>query len=1028
MHLKRLEIQGFKSFAGKTVLEFIPPKDGRFSITAIVGPNGSGKSNISDAIRWAMGEQSLKALRGKRNEDVIFSGSETKSQLGAAEVSLVLDNTDGQILGDFPEIIVSRRMYRSGEGECFINHQPARLFDIHLLLAKAQFAEGSYGIVGQGMIDRMLVSSPAERKEFLDEAAGIKEFQLKHHQASLKLDRTGENMAQAERLLQEVEPRLRLLSRQVKKLERRQIVETELRETQEIYYSSVYHRNKLEADEINTSLASAEKNFQAARAELEKNQLELSELAQAAGRPEVFADLQNRYQTALHAKNELERSLAVLDGRRQIKYSERGRQDVGWLEGKIKELKFERESAARELKILEDSGRKSAEIFIARQKESDSLSGEKSERMIKISRLQSRLLDGQSEKNFWQASGYSAVRAVLDSGGRWGKIYGAVSTLGEADESYRLALDAAAGSRLFSLVVDNEGTASQAIEYLREKRLGVATFLPLDKIRGRDAPNGAPSGQTPETGLPLKEDGVLGRAIDLLRFEEKFRDVFSFIFGDTLVVRDLRVASRLGIGRWRMVTLDGDLCDRYGVMRGGWRGARAGWSFASKTAWSAEDRIKESQEELLEEQRAMSALEEKIEAARKAFGQAEIERQTNQTKLEMRAAAAGETEKEIAALERELSLLKIGPEEYGEELSRLNEEREKTEKEIVSAGAKADELARHTQEFNRREEDKKQRVFALQAEMQAAQETLNHVSSERNDWRVALAKIETRQEALSAEVGADLNTTVASIVERGLPPAPVQELEGLAGRIQKLKYQLSLIGGIDEEVIKEYGVTKERYDFLSGQLRDLRRATDDLSKMITDLDELMKTKRSAAFKKIRKEFDRYFKILFDGGNADLEEVYEEEPEMPVEGAVGPDGVSLAPAEGTPLGLAESTPKQKKKKEKILAGIEIYANPPGKKIKTLHSLSGGERTLTSLALICAVLNCNPSPFIVMDEVEAALDEANTLRFTRILSELAGKSQFIIVTHNRATMHAADALYGVTMSTDGVSKLASVRLGE
>lgn len=1012
MHLKRLEIQGFKSFAGKTVLEFLPPKEGRNSVTAIVGPNGSGKSNIADAIRWAMGEQSLKALRGKRNEDVIFNGSETKSQLGAAEVSLVLDNADGQILGDFPEIIVSRRMYRSGEGECFINHQPARLFDIHLLLAKAQFAEGSYGVVGQGMIDRMLVSSPAERKEFIDEAAGIKEFQLKRHQAALKLERTGENMSQAERLLNEVEPRLRLLSRQVKKLERRQAVETELREAQEIYYSSLYHRNKLEADEINASLASAEKNFQAARAELEKIQLELGDLARAAGRPEVFADLQNRYQAALHAKNELERALAVIDGRRQIKYSERGRQDVGWLEGKIKELKFERESAGRELKILEESGRKSGEILVARQKELDLLSGEKSERMVKISRLQSRLLDGQSEKNFWQASGYSAVRAVLDSGGRWGKIYGAVSTLGEAEESYRLALDAAAGSRLFSIVVDNEETASRAIEYLREKRLGVATFMPLDKIRGRDA--------TPETGLPLKEDGVLGRAIDLLRFEEKFRDVFSFIFGDTLVVRDLRVASRLGIGRWRMVTLDGDLCDRYGVMRGGWRGARAGWSFASKTAWSAEDRIKESQEELLEEQRAMSALEEKIEAARKAFGQAEIERQANQAKLEMRAAGVGEKDKEVAALERELSMTKVGPEEFGEELSRLNEEREKTEKEIAAASAKSDELARQIQEFNRREEDKKQRVFALQAEMQGAQETMNRVSAERNDWRVALAKIETRQEALSAEVGADLNTTVASIVERGLPPVPVQELEGLAGRIQKLKYQLSLIGGIDEEVVKEYGLTKERYDFLSGQLRDLRRATEDLKKMVADLDELMKTKRAAAFKKIRKEFDRYFKILFDGGDADLEEVYEEEPEAAIEGA------ALPAAGGEAAALSEELEKPKKKKEKILAGIEIFANPPGKKIKTLHSLSGGERTLTSLALICAVLNCNPSPFIVMDEVEAALDEANTLRFTKILSELASKSQFIIVTHNRATMHAADALYGVTMSTDGVSKLASVKL--
>ena len=244
MYLKRLEIQGFKSFAPKTVLDFLPPKDGRFSITAIVGPNGSGKSNISDAIRWVMGEQSLKTLRGKKSEDIIFSGSEIKGQLGVAEVTLVLDNSDKRVLEDYSEIVVTRRFYRSGEGEYLINNKQARLYDIHLLLAQAQFAQGSYSVVGQGMIDRLLISSPTDRKDFLDEAAGIKEFQIKQHQAELKLRHTEENMLQAERLLAEVEPRLKILARQVKKLEKRQEVELELREVQEKYYGTIYHKNK----------------------------------------------------------------------------------------------------------------------------------------------------------------------------------------------------------------------------------------------------------------------------------------------------------------------------------------------------------------------------------------------------------------------------------------------------------------------------------------------------------------------------------------------------------------------------------------------------------------------------------------------------------------------------------------------------------------------------------------------------------------------------------------------------------------
>src|SRR3989344_4255699 len=279
MYLKRLEIKGFKSFADKTVLDFLPHKNNRYGITAIVGPNGSGKSNISDAVRWVMGEQSLKNLRGKKNEDVIFSGSTTKGQLSAAEVMMVLDNSDAKLMSDYPEITVGRRLYRSGEGEYLINNNPVRLLDVHLLLAQAQFAQHSYSVVGQGMIDKLLTVSPAERKDFLDEASGIKEFQIKQHQAELKLSRTVENVTQAERLVEEVEPRLKILARQVKKLEQRQEVELKLRENQEQYYASIYLANKSELDKLNSVLAGVETNYRQAFKELEEVQKELSTLA-----------------------------------------------------------------------------------------------------------------------------------------------------------------------------------------------------------------------------------------------------------------------------------------------------------------------------------------------------------------------------------------------------------------------------------------------------------------------------------------------------------------------------------------------------------------------------------------------------------------------------------------------------------------------------------------------------------------------------------------------------------------------------
>ncbi|MCX6780232.1 MAG: AAA family ATPase, partial [Candidatus Magasanikbacteria bacterium] len=292
MYLKSLEIQGFKSFAEKTKLNFLPPKDGRFSITGIVGPNGSGKSNVVDAIRWVMGEQSLKTLRGKKSEDIIFGGSAARGALGACEISMVLDNSDHRVDIEAEEVVITRRLYRSGEGEYLINSNPVRMLDIHLLLAKAQFGQHSYSIVGQGTIDKMLTVTPAERKDFLDEASGIKEYQIKHHQGSLKLARTEENMTQVDTLLKEVEPRLRLLSKQVRKLEQRQEIEINLREAQEKYYGSLYSSNKSELDKLDKIIKELDENYRVAFKELETVQNELSDLARAESRQEVFVKLQ----------------------------------------------------------------------------------------------------------------------------------------------------------------------------------------------------------------------------------------------------------------------------------------------------------------------------------------------------------------------------------------------------------------------------------------------------------------------------------------------------------------------------------------------------------------------------------------------------------------------------------------------------------------------------------------------------------------------------------------------------------------
>lgn len=1029
MYLKRLEIQGFKSFAHKTILDFLPPRDGIFSVTAIVGPNGSGKSNITDAIRWVMGEQSMKNIRAKKGEDVIFNGSETKGALSAAEVTMVLENVNDGVgaihelpLQEFPEIVITRRLYRSGESEYVVNNNPARLIDIHLLLAKAKFAEHAYSIISQGMIDRLLTVGPAERKDFFDEASGIKEYQIKQHQATLKLDRTEENIRQAESLINEVEPRLKLLARQVKKLEKRVELETELSAAQESYYFTIYSKNKNEIDGIRRELSGVDDSYRNSFAALEKVQVELAGLAKSATRQETFDALQTKHQEAIRAKNELERQLVIIEGQLHTEYNQSGKQNISWLEDKIVELKNKEEKQTSQLDALTKGAEKSRAAASAQSQAVENFSLEQTQLKLKISRLQNQLFKNQSEQNYLQLSGLTAVRAILETGSRFGRVHGLVAQLGEVDEKYRLALEVAAGAHLSSLVVADESVARGAIEHLRANRYGVATFLPLNKIQ--------PRGGYTDAAL-LKEAGVLGKAIDLIKYDRKFANIFSMIFGDTLVVSDLAVAEKIGIGRARMVTLAGDLIEQRGIMRGGYRGRGNGLGFSAALSLTDGGHLEETQAEINLESNNLVDLERRLEVAKQELMELTV---TARSAAEQSNSAADEVRSlagERSGLERELTLLQASPEEYSVRLKQLATEKETLQKNKISDEKKVEAIGSEIEQFNRREEEKKQRLFTLQDQMQKYQEEVNGFLEARNNLHIQLAKVETKQEDLGAEVASDMKTTLASIVERAPVAVDLDKIVILSDTIQKLKYQLSLIGGIDEEVIKEYGETKERYDFLSGQLVDLKQATEDLRKLVAELDDLMKKRRASAFKKIRKEFSRYFKILFDGGHADLEEVYgevvEEESETsPLAPLLGGEGnastlTTLSPGRGT-----EGEGQSSSRKQKILTGIEVIANPPGKKVKYLSMLSGGERTLTSIALICAILYHNPSPFVVLDEVEAALDEANTLRFAKIIAELSLHSQFIIVTHNRVTMHAANVLYGVVMGPDGISKLLSVKI--
>jgi len=1001
MYLKRLEINGFKSFANKTVLDFLPPKSGRFSITGVVGPNGSGKSNVTDAIRWVMGETSLKNIRGKKSEDVIFSGSEAKGQLGMAEVTMIMDNSDKKLDYDYEEIVVTRRIYRSGESEYLINNSQARLLDVHLLFAKAQIAQNSSSIVGQGTIDKLLLVSPADRKNFLDEAAGIKEHQIKQHQAKLKLARTEDNMEQARQLVQEIEPHLRLLSRQVKKLSKRQEVEIELREVQESYYATIFKNFDYQKEKNDLDLKEVESVYKKHFNDLEKIQGELAELARSSTRQELFDELQVKHQQAVNKKNQIERDLAVLDGQMHGEYSKTGNTNIGWIENKIKDVQSQKQFITDKVEnIKKNQAKLESTIKEIKEKIEVDLS-DRSRIVLEISKLQTEMFASQTEKNYREFSGLETVKNILENKNKFGKIHGLVAELGEVDEEYRLAIEVAAGSHISSLVVGDEDVARLAINYLRENRLGTATFLPLEKIKGRP--------DNPYIYEFLNEDGVIGLATDLVKNNSKFDSIFSFVLGNTLVVKDLKTANRIGVGRARMVTLQGDLVERNSVMRGGYRKSRfRGLSFTGRLSLSEKEKTQEYQTRINVLQQNLQDLESKIDSSKNNLSNEEADKKALQAQTEIVGQEKESLIKEESLLERELKIIK-NPEDLSKFLSELEDQKNVLIKDKEKIAKDVQSLEKDMKEFNEKEEAKKQKVFDLQNQMQSKQIQVNEILEKRNNLKIELARLETKIEDLSEEINNELSLSILSLKEREIPTVKSEALNGLVDKIQKLKYQLSLIGGIDEEVVTEYEQTKERFDFLSSQLEDLEKATKDLGKMIEELDDIMKKKRKTAFKKIREEFDRYFKILFDGGSAKLEEIYGEE--------IDEDDIESSD---------EEEKQTKKRAKKVLSGIDIIANPPGKKIKHLNALSGGERTLTSIALICAILSCNPSPFVILDEVEAALDEANSMRFNKIMTELSTKSQFIVITHNRVTMHSADALYGVVMGGDGMSKLVSVKI--
>ena len=998
MYLRALEISGFKSFPERTRLTF------ERDITAIVGPNGSGKSNISDAILWVMGEQSSRTLRGGKMQDVIFGGTAKRPSMGVAQVSLILDNSAGIFDVDAEEVTITRKYYRSGESEYYINRQQVRLRDVNELLMDTGLGRDGYSIIGQGRIAEIVSGKSAERREVLEEAAGISRYRYRKEEAERRLARTDENLLRINDKIEELELQVKPLKEQAEVAKRYLTLRDELRVAEVSLWMS-------DLDTLREQSGTLESEYNETKAALEAAKRELQGLY---SRSEVLTERMRAKDVEAEARRselsgaqsriaEQEARAAALQSR--IESSEqnaaRMRTEMSELTGRVQEIQGQIEAGrariaeidAQKKKLEEDaqSARNVAEgrrMRIAnRERELNELSDELTKQIVELRSTDSRINMLEEMERDYEGFG-GAVKAVMREAKRGALrgVHGTVSELLRTDEHTALAIETALGAAIQNVVVDTQNDGKRAIEFLQRRNAGRATFLPLDAIRGGRL-----------DAIPGGDEGCLGLAVDLIEFEAKYKNVFENLLGRTLIAETLTDAiaiSRRNGGRVKIVTLDGQVMNAGGSMTGGSAGKNAGiLSRRSELEklQAGRGRLARRRDELTSR---TDELKRTLTAARYELDVATQEIQTINNELASLAAerrttenAAGQFEALMAGLtgdsaarEKAISDVLAAADSYRRELDEIRSA-------IDALNAEADKIRASISE-----------ATSSRLEVEGERTRTDKAAQEKNaailDLERALARAE--QKKLSAEMeekqltdklwdGYELSHSAAEAIRQ-----PVESRPKAARRISELRREMTSLGNPNIGAIDEYARVSERYEFLAGQRDDVEKAKNELLGIITDITGEMRSIFSREFTAINESFKETFTELFGGGSAEL---------------------TITPADD------------------VLGGdIDIRVQPPGKAVTTLTLLSGGEMAFVAIALYFAIIKIRPTPFCVMDEIEAALDEANVNRFASHMRELADKTQFIVITHRRGTMEEADRLYGVTMQEKGVSKVIELDLDE
>jgi len=977
VYLKRITAHGFKSFADNVVIEI---KDG---ITGIVGPNGSGKSNIVDAIKWVLGEQSIKTLRGSDNmTDVIFNGSKTRSGASRAVVSLVFDNQDHYLNSEFNEIEIKRILYRNGENEYFINNAKVRLKDIVELFLDSGASNKSFNIISQGTVTDVINSKPHERRTIFESAAGVLKYKKRKEDTLKKLDKTNDNLEKVNLLINELEI-------QVKPLEEQSKIAKKYLELKESLESNEISLIAKDLQELNKDYSKLKDDKEDYERKIEK--IDLSNVSDVSKLEKLKLEklkLDESYNSNSEKLINLTKEISDLEARKQL-VTERKKYEVDdiKLENNILNLKEEELILEKNIKTLESEVVDLTENLSKKQKikkelEDDilnlthkhySLEASLNTKNKNILEYKNKIdiLETNIEEN--SALPYP-VKQILNNP-RFKGIYGTISNLLELDDKYNIAINVALGGNANVLVCDDEKVASSAISYLKDNHLGRATFFPLNIIKERNVDEDT-------LNLLKKEEGFIDIASNLVKYDNKFNNIIKNQLGNIIVVSTLDELNKIGKlinYRYRIVSLSGEVLYVGGSITGG--------SLKNTT------NILSLKEKLSSNKKELENLNTEVKTLAKDFSEL-VQEESNKNNnlrdiqveifnlkevIERKNTSLTDLNKQKNIKHQELvGTLNVKDNKIDNELNDILEEYYKlnTDKEILEKKLKQlkDNINEKVEEISNIENINRQ-----------ANSEYNKIQQELRNIDVTLAKMDVKIDNYLLTLNEEYNMTYEHALEIADLNINISDAKIL---VTKLKKEIKELGEVNVASIDEYERVNTRYTFLNNQKDDIMTSILELTNLIDSMDEIMIDRFETTFNAINKEFSTIFKELFKGGDAKLV-------------------------------LTD--------KDNILeTGVDIVAVPPGKKLNSIILMSGGEKSLTAIALLFAILKVKVTPFVVLDEVEAALDDANVLTFSKYLKKEQEKTQFIVITHKKKTMEYIDTLYGITMQESGVSKLVSVKL--